>query len=207
MKISAELKRALSELTDREKDKLVIRLIRKDTVLHQKLQFELVGNTTVEEERQLLETRIIQRLSSPRITSNFNAWMKEIRTLSGAINLHLKVTSDKIGEVSLSITLVTQLLEHNRKAIQLISANNEVKLAKYVTGKLFKIAVLISNLHEDLRNEFNAELTELHEVLLEFNYLLNHMKAANCDIDWFDQCYFPEDCNERVSKARKRGMI
>jgi hypothetical protein len=207
MKISAELKRALTELTDREKDKLVIRLLRKDKILHQKLQFELLGATTVADERKRVAEEILDRLNRKRASSNFNTWMREIRALSSAITLHLKVTSDKIGEVSLSITLVTQLLEHNRKAIQLLSVNNEVKLAKYVTGKLFKIAVLISNLHEDLRNEFNAELTELHEVLLEFNYLLNHMKVANCDIDWFDQCYFPEDCNERVSKARKRGMI
>ena len=47
-----EFKEALSRLPSKEKDKLILRLLKKDLVLANRLLFELLSTNTVEEERQ-----------------------------------------------------------------------------------------------------------------------------------------------------------
>lgn len=207
MKIEPDFKAALAELPEKKKDKLLVRLLRKDKVLMQKLYFELVSVNTAEDERNLLADRIIQNLKNPRIVENYHDWMWEIRSLSGAITLHLKVTGDKVGEVSLTILLLQTVLAGNTERIHKLTPKNALKLAKYLTGKLYKIVVLIQALHEDLRIEFNEELEELGKLWQDSDYLLRYANSAGCQIEWFLEGEFPDNIKERMAAARKRGEV
>ena len=207
MKIEADFKAALAELPEKEKDKLIVRLLRKDKVLLQKLHFELVSANTVEDERNLLAERIIQNLKNPRIVANYHDWMREMRTLSGAITLHLKVTGDKVGEVSLTILLLQTVLAENSERIHKLTPKNALKIAKYLTGKLYKVVVLIQALHEDLRIEFNEELEELGKMWQNSDYFLRYSNTAGCQIEWFLEGEFPDNVKERMAAARKRGEV
>jgi len=48
-----EFETAISHLPAKEKDKLILRLLKKDLILANRLQFELVDNGNIEERRAL----------------------------------------------------------------------------------------------------------------------------------------------------------
>jgi hypothetical protein len=54
----SEFKEALSRLPEKEKDKLITRLLRKDKKLAKRLYFELVSTYSPEELRELVKQRI-----------------------------------------------------------------------------------------------------------------------------------------------------
>ena len=55
MSFPKEFKEALSHLPSKEKDKLILQLLKKDLVLANRLLFELVNTNTVEEQREKVE--------------------------------------------------------------------------------------------------------------------------------------------------------
>lgn len=206
MKIEEDFKVALSQLSEKEKDKLIFRLLRKDKVLMQKLYFELVSGSTVESEREDLAQRITNQLSKPHIKRYYGDWMHEIRTLSGAITLHVKVTKDKVGEVSLNILLVKSIIDGNVDHIHKLTPKNAQKLSAYINSKLFRIVLLIEALHEDLRQEFNEELEELSSCLETSEYLMRRCIHVGFDLNWINGATLPFDLKERYKMAREMGL-
>ena len=62
MEYSKEFKKALSEFSSVEKDRLIFRLLKKDRILSHKLYFELIDPETEDEKRATMETLIIDEL-------------------------------------------------------------------------------------------------------------------------------------------------
>ena len=58
MEYSKEFKEALSNFTAKEKDKLIIRLLKKDRILSHRLYFELIDEETQDDKRNQMETLI-----------------------------------------------------------------------------------------------------------------------------------------------------
>ena len=56
-----DFKRALQELPEKEKDKLILRLLRRDMDLAEKLYFELVDTDSIEDKRRIMEMNISQQ--------------------------------------------------------------------------------------------------------------------------------------------------
>ena len=89
-KISPELKTAILELPEKEKDKLLLRLIRKDRTLIQQLHFQLLeGPTDLEDrhERTLklvnLEIDRIEKQLGARKYYNPRDLLLDLRSMSG----------------------------------------------------------------------------------------------------------------------------
>ena len=59
-----EFKTAIHNLSDLEKDKLILRLLRKDLDLANRLYFELVDTETVEQKREQLAKIISKKITS-----------------------------------------------------------------------------------------------------------------------------------------------
>ena len=110
VKLTPELKKAISFLPDKEKDKLLFRLISLRPDLAEQLTFKLLegGETTVERRE---DVRIyIERylLSQVHIYYSPGYLLMEIRYLSGRINDHVKTTRDKYGEVDLNLFMLNK---------------------------------------------------------------------------------------------------
>ena len=60
MDFDPEFKRALELLPGKEKDKLILRLLKKDLKLASKLRFELVDTDSVQDKREKLKSAIIE---------------------------------------------------------------------------------------------------------------------------------------------------
>src|SRR5690606_18915830 len=113
-KIDAVLQEAILELPQKEKDKLLLRLIRKDKTLINQLHFQLL-----EDENDLLARRdgalaalddtlylMETRLESKRYYTAKDL-LKSLRALSGIVNQHVLITKDKLGELELRLHILS----------------------------------------------------------------------------------------------------
>ena len=170
---SKEYKQALQNMPNDEKDKLILRLLRKDLVLADQLLFKLVDTDTVEQKREIVSndiaiyiTRCAERMRSLGI------YLMEMRYMSGKINDHVSITKDKYGEITLNM----QLLIESIKCINLQILNEQPKYSYtvciYIIARAFKILLLINSQHEDLYIEFKEKLSELGTLIAENDSLL-----------------------------------
>ena len=62
MKFNKEFKDAVLQLSQTEKDKLLLQLLKKDAVLSSKLQFELLDGKSVDERQLVMEKTIKDKI-------------------------------------------------------------------------------------------------------------------------------------------------
>ena len=63
MVLNNDLKEAVSLLPNKEKDKLIFRLLKKEPSLAKKLYFELVDTKSVEERRVEMENEVMEKVT------------------------------------------------------------------------------------------------------------------------------------------------
>src|SRR5687768_8792673 len=106
------LKLEIKSLPEKEKDKLLLRLIAKDKVLTEHLHFKLLENEQdlILRQEQLLNNidQEIADLTASRKLNSKEALLK-LRKLNGSINHHFKVTKDLNSEIELRIHLLNQI--------------------------------------------------------------------------------------------------
>ena len=208
MTFPKEFKAAISELSSKEKDKLIFRLLKKDLVLANRLMFELVSHTTVEEQRQKVYDRIVNQIG----------WMKErfyspgylhmeLRYLSGEINEHVSITKDKYGEVQLNLAMLVKVLENVGDLVLPFPKAKTHKFSLYVVARAFKILILISKMHEDLWMEFEERTTKLGELMGQYPYLMETAIHHGLDVNWLIRFDIPKNIEAVHKNLRTRGYL
>lgn len=143
----------------KEKDKLLLRLITKDRALIDKLHFELIEESaTIAERREEISGRITR-------TSKFNqdtpGWiLMDMRSLSGDIAYHVKVTKDKIGGLELNIFLMNTFLAAYPHILKTYSSRADT-CALYIAKKAQTILNGLNKLEEDYRVDYVKETNEM----------------------------------------------
>ena len=112
MKLDDEFKEALSRLSEKEKDKLIFRLIKHDLKLANRLRFELLQEYTVEESRDRIKNmvqKVMERLldDDPKYYSSMDL-LWSIKDFISQINEHVATTKDKYGEIELTLFLMNK---------------------------------------------------------------------------------------------------
>lgn len=208
MKFTKEFKEAISHMSSKEKDKLILRLLKKDLALANRLTFELVDTRNVDERRTDVENRIINRIIGfSKHQSSPGYLMMDLRDISGAITEHVKITKDKYGEVSLNLLMLNDTLTIHNKNIVLATRGKARKLCTYVIARAFKILILISKLHEDMLLDFNNDLEKLGGLLSENDYLIKTAIQNGFDINWLLHSDIPEDIEEIHKSIRRQGYL
>ncbi|RYC69184.1 MULTISPECIES: hypothetical protein [Spirosoma] len=157
--LDPDLKKAIVHMPGVEKDKLLLRLIAKDAVLTEKLQFELVEHSATLDERRDLIRQFIDR------TANLNAdsagWlMMDMRTVSGYIARHLKVTKDKYGEVELMLYMLNTFYDHNAHLLAKYNSRTD-KAADYIAKRTDQVLKKVAKLDPDYHIEFADDIHKL----------------------------------------------
>ena len=112
MEYSKEFKQALSEFSSIEKDRLIFRLLKKDKLLSKKLYFELIDPETTDDKRNAMEEIISERITEiSKYVANQKYFLVLIRKLSAEITEHVKITTDKFGDVYLNLFLISHSLK------------------------------------------------------------------------------------------------
>ncbi|MDT0642139.1 hypothetical protein RM553_04770 [Zunongwangia sp. F363] len=208
MKFDKEFKEAITHLPDKEKDKLILRLLKKDLTLANRLHFELVNTRSVEEQREKMENRIIERAKHMQETFYSVGYLNmDVRFLSGEITEHVKITKDKFGEASLNILMLNEVLKHNRSNILSATPGKARKFCTAVIARVFKIMLLIDKLHEDYMLEFEEGLKKLGNLIGENHYIMKAAIYNGFDVNWLLKAEIPEDIADIHKDLRNRGFL
>ncbi len=170
-KISDELKKAIKNLPESEKDKLLLRLIAKDRMLVAKLNHQLLEDEVdAEEQRDKLARQVETHFDS----ENFRAWnhtpglvMMELRSFSGAIGRHVKITKDKYGEIQLTLLLVN-IPFRTQSEILFDNQHRADTFAPYVCKKTQDIFKKLKRLNRDYYIDFEKDVNEMLEHLHKY---------------------------------------
>lgn len=208
MEYSKEFKEALSNFSPKEKDKLIFRLLRKDKILSQKLYFELIEDKTADEKRKELEDHLAEKVAYfSKNISNPKYYLVLIRKLSAEITLHVKVTSDKFGEVYLQLFLVNKILRLYRDRLERQSFEQNYKLYMYLINKIYRSLILTVKLDEDFHLDINGILQETLEPLVENGEMVRLCINNGLDFNFFQTENIPEDIAAQVRELKAEGFL
>lgn len=157
--IDPDLKRAIVRLPENEKDKLLLRLITKDALLLERLQFELIEHGQTVDERRMVIREFIDR--TVRLKQDSAGWiMMDMRTISGYITRHGKVTKDKYGEVELGMYMLNSFFEERPDQLRTYNSRTD-KCALYIAKRTDQILKKLLKLDPDYFVEFADDMNSL----------------------------------------------
>ena len=207
MEYSKEFKQALSEFSSIEKDRLIFRLLKKDKLLSKKLYFEIIDPETTDQKRDQMEENVTEKLASAaRYIGNPKYYLSTIRTISAEITEHVKVTTDKFGEVYLNLFLVDQILENNDSFAQQ-RFDNVYKLYIYLINKVVRALLLIKKIDEDYWMEFDEILGEIDDKVHENRYLEKLFINNGIDFNWLHTENIPESLDLIIKNIKNQGSL
>jgi hypothetical protein len=164
-----DLKTEIKSLPEKEKDKLLLRLIAKDKVLTEHLHFMLLEN---EEDLALRHQSLlddidegIKELKSTQKASSKDTLLK-LRKLSGCISHHQKVTKDTMTEIELRIHLLKNVpIDFKDGVFSPMYKFNEklyIYYVKAVIALLNKFKKLHEDIQFDMKEQVNTILTKIY---------------------------------------------
>ncbi|WP_047451603.1 hypothetical protein [Alistipes sp. ZOR0009] len=208
MTFDSEFKQALQQLPSKEKDKLILRLLKRDLNLASKLRFELVDTDSVLDKREQLQGWITMEMK--RVTNEYysaGCLLMDVRNISGRITEHVYITNDKPGEIILNCLMIRLLLELNSNRIVNEKKGKVYSLCIYLLNRIFKILILIQKQHEDLYMEFRDDVEAIGR-MVDGNSSLSQMAKYNgLDISWLVRFEIPNDIAEIYKDLRQRGLL
>ena len=155
---SADFKRALKRLSDKEKEALLLRAARRDAELYETLTFELLPDVTTETVFEQTSDRI-HELFNVAVTGRLlnRSLTKALQKATKETARARRITKDKRLEIDL-----------NLYALRLIFSNYTGQFESAYNGFFVGVArlaarttqLVLQNLHEDLWVEYKAELDE-----------------------------------------------
>jgi len=164
-KISDELKKAIERMPEKEKNKLLLRLVQKDAMLVQQLEFKLLGSESVKDSKK---EELLSRIERRRFVDDTPGWlMMNMRELSGDITRYYKVTKDKEGEIELLLALLITGIE---KSMPMLKAKQHraAKFADYVVKKTLLVLGKLSKLHEDYHTEYRKDVDKILRIIYHY---------------------------------------
>lgn len=170
-----ELKLEIKSLPEKEKDKLLLRLIAKDKVLTEHLHFKLLEDEhdlvrRQEELKALIDEGIEACWQTKR--PNSKDTLLKMRKLNGSINHHFKVTKDLNSEMELRLHLLNYIpIDFEESVYSSLYKFNE-KLAVYFVKTTVSMFNKYYKMHEDLQFDLKAGLNNL------LDKVYNHKTAA-----------------------------
>lgn len=207
MEYSKEFKAALSNFSPAEKDKLIFRLLKKDKLLSKKLYFELIDPETTDNKRDAMEEIVEEKVAlASKYISNQKYFLSIIRKISAEITEHVKITTDKFGEVSLNLLLINMILNYNED-LSRQRFDNVYKLYLYIINKTVKALLLTKKLDVDYWMEIDEYLDELKGKILQNNYLSKLFKNNEIDLKWLTSDKIPENFDAIIKEIKSQGFL
>lgn len=208
MKFDNDFKKALAQLPSEEKDKLILRLLRRDLVLANQLYFELLSTQSVEDRRKEMEARIRKRVAHMINTYYSPGYLLvDMRYLSGEITEHVKITRDKVGEPALNILMLTEVLKKLGDRIAHVKPAKSHTFCIYVIARAFRILVQIKALHEDYFIDFEGGLRELGGLIGENPALMRMAMHNGLDVNWLYRGEIPDNIADIHKDLRSQGFL
>jgi hypothetical protein len=160
---SADFKRALKRLSDKEKETLLLRAARRDAELYDTLSFELLPDVTVEtvfeqtsdQIHELFTVGATGRLLNRSLTKALQKAGKEVARAR-------RITKDKRLEIDLNLYTLRHIFENYTGQFESVYAGFYTSTARLAARTA---QLVLQNLHEDLWLEYKTELDDFLQQL------------------------------------------
>lgn len=208
MTFTKEFKEAIQNLPSAEKDKLILRLLKKDLVLANQLLFQLVDTDSVDQKRDFVEKELTRYLNKSIVRYySIGIFLMEMRFCSGKINDHVRITKDKVGEISLNIQLLTESIQHIKLYILNTKPRDNYTTCIYIIARTFKILLLIKAQHEDLHLEYRKTVIKLGQLIGENDVLMQYAIHNGLDVNWLLRYEIPDNIVAIHKEIRANGLL
>lgn len=142
-----DLRRALLDLPQKEKDQLLTRLVAQDPVLTEQLSFRLLeGDDALEVRRQRLRQQVDDPVRGFHQTPN--DLLVILRQLQARLAYHTKITGDTFGEIELSWRLLANVLRHQATVVARLHGPTQ-PLLQHLVRRTQEALRQTQRLHED----------------------------------------------------------
>ena len=163
--IHKELEYAILTMPQKDKDKLLLRLIAKNNILIEQLNFQLLEDVSdLSLKREELKTLIL-RVS--KMHHDTPGWMMmDMRDLNGRITKHVKVTKDKYGEVELTLYMLNVFFQNQLPLLETFNRRSETiseYLAKRTEFLMKKLTAMNEEYYIEFYDDVNKLLTCIHK--------------------------------------------
>jgi len=159
---SAEFKKALKDLSDKEKETLILRAARRDAELYDMLAYELLPEITLEQVKEESSEKIHEfmygltgRNLTKSITRSLRKAVKEIARFK-------RITKDPKAEIDLHIYLLRLIFDNFTGQFESSYKSFFTATARLVVKTM---QLIRKNLHEDYHLEYKADLDNFFEQL------------------------------------------
>ncbi|UYZ64775.1 hypothetical protein [Hymenobacter weizhouensis] len=161
--LSPDLRKALLQLPQKEKDQLLTRLVAQDAVLTEQLSFRLLEGDDALEQRRL---RLRQQIDDPvrGFHQTPNDLLVIVRQLHARLAYHAKITGDTLGELELTIRLLLHVFRHQPEAVARLHGPTQ-PLLQHLARRTQEVLRQADKLHEDYHVEFAQSINELLTLL------------------------------------------
>ena len=184
IKLPDELKKAISQMPEREKDKLLFRLIAKEPALVKQLSFKLLEDGETTDERRADVKDFIERCMKSMVRSYYSPGylLLDMRHISGRITDHVKTTKDKYGEVELNFYLLIRSLELFGGKTKQAQARRARTFNSYVVKRTIKLINLVGKMHEDYALDFYEDMKKLAKLIRTQPTMMDMAKNLGLDL-------------------------
>ena len=145
-------------------------------------------------------------LLASKYIGNTKYYLVLIRKISAEITEHVKVTTDKFGEIYLQLFLVNKILESNEKLNQQ-RFDNVYKLYIYLINKIVRALLLIKKTDEDYWLEFDGLLSEIDIQIQENIYLEKLCINNSFDCNWLKSENIPDHFDLIIKDIKSQGFL
>lgn len=154
---SAEFKKAVKELSEKEKETLLLRAVRRDAEFYDMLAFELLEEITLDHLIEETSERIYDLMHTTSGRSFAKSLTKSLRHAIKEIARFKRITKNVKGEVELHMYLLKLIFDNFTGQFESV-----YRIFFVTTARLtLRTAQLIrKNLHEDYHLEYKAHLDE-----------------------------------------------
>jgi len=172
--LSPDLRKALFTIPQKEKDQLLARLVAQDAVLTEQLTFRLLeGDDALEARRERLRTQVEARRERLRTQVDDpvrgyhqtpNDLLHIVRQLQARLAYHARITGDTLGEIELTLRLLTNIFRHQPEAVARLHGPTQ-PLLQHLARRTHEVIRQVGKLHEDYHVELAPALNELLPLL------------------------------------------
>lgn len=160
---SADFKQALKKISEKEKEALILKLVRRDAEAYDMLAFELLEDVTLETLYERSAETIHDILFTVSGRSLSKALNRGLKKATQEIARYYRITKDRKGEIELHLYLLELIFENFTGQFESIYKGFYVATARLVQRT---INLILKHLHEDYHLEYqdklNAFLTDLN---------------------------------------------
>jgi hypothetical protein len=157
--LSPELRRALLQRPQKEKDQLLVRLVAQDPVLTEQLAYRLLeGPDALETRRATLRAQVDDPVRG--FHQNPNDLLVILRQLQARLAYHAKITEDVFGETELSWRLLANVMRHQAAVTARLHGPTQ-PLLQHLTKRTHEALKQTAKLHEDYHLELAPTINKV----------------------------------------------